>query len=363
MVERTKSLERAACKPGDQRSVVKDLFKDYMGMLAILVAIVLLFGMLSRNFLTVDTFKTLANRIPALAVIAVGMTYVLTIAGIDLSVGSVLAFSGAVLGVALVDWGWPLWAAVPLCMFVGWTCGAVNGLISVTWSIPSFIVTLGMLEMARGGAYISTNSQTKYIGSVIEGVGIPIAGWGVSPAFVCAILIVILGQVILSGTVFGRYMVAIGTNEPAVRLSGIDPRPVKVAVFSIVGLLTGLGAVFYSSRLASADPNAGVGLELSVIAAVVIGGTSLMGGRGSVINSFFGVLIIATLEAGLAQVGATEPTKRLITGAVIITAVIADAYRFRLSGRPLDRILKRFAFKVMMKRHNRPAQVDEQSKP
>jgi ribose transport system permease protein len=155
-------------------------------------------------------------------------------------------------------------------------------------------------------------------------------------------LIVIVGQVILTRTVFGRYMIAIGTNEQAVRLSGIDPRPVKIAVFAISGFLTGLGSVFYCGRLSSADPNAGVGLELSAIAAVVIGGTSLMGGRGSVIHTLFGVLIIATLEAGLAQVGVAESTKRMITGAVIVIAVIADSYRNGPQRNPLRSFVTRF---------------------
>jgi len=136
---------------------------------------------------------------------------------------------------------------------------------------------------------------------------------------------------VLSRTVFGRYLVAIGTNEQAVRLAGINPMPAKIAVFALLGLLSGLGGVFYTSRLGSSDPNAGVGLELLAIAAVVIGGTSLMGGRGSVVNTFFGVLIIATLEAGLAQIGASEPTKRVITGVVIVGAVILDAWRHHLT--------------------------------
>jgi ribose transport system permease protein len=137
------------------------------------------------------------------------------------------------------------------------------------------------------------------------------------------------GQVVLTRTVFGRYLVAIGTNEQAVRLAGINPRPPKIAVFALAGLLAGVGGVFVVSRLGSADPNAGVGMELSAIAAAVIGGTSLMGGHGSVVNSFFGVLIIATLEAGLAQVGASEPSKRVVTGLVIVGAVILDAARRR----------------------------------
>lgn len=321
--------------PGRLRQKSKLLWGEYLGMFGILCALILFFGAATENFLTPGVFSTLANRIPFLTVIAVGMTYVLIVAGIDLSVGSVLAFSGAVLGVAMVDWEWPIWLAAPFCLGVGLGCGSLNGWITVRWSIPSFIVTLGMLEMARGAAYWTTASQTKYIGSAVEGVGTPIPGLGVSPAFLIALAAVGLGQVVLTRTVFGRYMIAIGTNEAAVRLSGIDHRPVKVAVFAATGGLAALGSIFYCSRLASADPNAGQGLELAAIAAVVIGGTSLMGGRGSVINSFLGVLIIATLETGLAQMGAEESTKRMITGGVIIIAVIADTYRHRLSKNPV----------------------------
>ncbi len=304
---------------------------DYLGMLLVLVALVALFSALSDHFLQVRTFLTIANQYPDLMVIAVGMTLVLVIAGIDLSVGSVLAFSGAVLGVVIVDWGWPLPVAMLLGVLVGLGCGLFNGLVSVRWAIPSFIVTLGMLEIARGCAYLVTDSQTKYIGSRIEPIGEPIAGLGVSPAFLMAVTIVVLGQILLTRTVFGRYMLAIGANEQAVRMTGINPLPTKIAVFAIAGALAGLAGVFQTSRLAAADPNAGIGFELAAIAAVVIGGTSLMGGRGSVINSFFGVLIIALLQAGLAQIGASEPTKRMITGSVIVIAVVADVYRNRVS--------------------------------
>ncbi len=305
---------------------------EYVAMLLIWLGLVLLFGMLSHSFLSATTFKTLANRIPALTVVAVGMTYILIIGGIDLSVGSVLGFCGSILGVALVTWHLPFPVAVLLCFAVGLLAGTLNGVISVFLNIPSFIVTLGMLEIARGLAYLTTNSQTKYIGSAVEGLSEPISHFGVSPAFLIAIVTIVVGQVVLSRTVFGRYLVAIGTNEQAVRLAGINPKPAKIAVFALSGLLSGVAAIFYTSRLGSADPNAGVGVELSAIAAVVIGGTSLMGGRGSVVNTFFGVLIIATLEAGLAQVGASEPVKRVVTGSVIVGAVILDAWRHHLTG-------------------------------
>jgi ribose transport system permease protein len=305
---------------------------EYLGLLLVLAAMLCLFGSISDHFLTQRTLVTIANQVPDLTVIAVGMTFVLVIAGIDLSVGSVMAFAGALLGVAMVDWNWPLLPAAGVALAAGLTCGLVNGLVSVGWSIPSFIVTLGMLEIARGGSYLATDSQTKYIGSAIESVGAPLPYVELSAAFFIAVAIVLAGQFLLSRTVFGRYMVAIGTNEQAVRLSGINPLPTKLAVFSLAGLMAGLGGVFHASRLASADPNAGIGLELAAIASVVIGGTSLMGGRGSVISSFLGVMIIAVLQTGLAQAGATEPTKRVITGLVIVVAVIIDAYRHHLSG-------------------------------
>ena len=305
---------------------------EYVAMLLIWLGLLLLFGLRSNSFLTLTSLATLANRIPALAVVSAGMTLVLIIGGIDLSVGSLLGLCGAVLGVALADWRWPLWAGALLCLLIGGVAGALSGSVSVRLRIPSFIVTLGMLEIARGLSYMTTDSKTKYLGPAVEGLSRPLHGLGLSPAFMLAAVVVAAAQVLLSRTVFGRHLIAIGTNEQAVRLAGINPGPAKIAVFALVGLLTGLGAVFYTSRLGSADPNAGAGFELSAIAAVVIGGTSLMGGRGSVVNSFFGVLIIATLEAGLAQVGASEPAKRVITGAVIIVAVVLDAWRHRLAG-------------------------------
>ena len=305
-------------------------YGEYGAMVAIWVGLLLLFGALSTNFLTARTLDTVANRIPTLAVVSAGMTLVLIIGGIDLSVGSVLGLCGAVLGVAMVNWHWPLWAGALLCLGIGLAAGTLNGWVSVGLGIPSFIVTLGMLEIARGLAYLATQSQTKYIGARVEGLSSPVF-LGLSSAFFIAGGVVAAGQVVLARTVFGRHLIAIGTNEQAVRLAGINPRPPKIAVFALLGLLTGLGAVFYTSRLGSSDPNAGVGLELSAIAAVVIGGTSLMGGRGSVVTSFLGVLIIATLEAGLAQVGATEPVKRVTTGLVIVVAVILDAWRRQAS--------------------------------
>jgi len=302
--------------------------KNTLGLPIALAALILVFGLSSDYFFSRDTFVAIANDIPALLVLSVGMTYVLVIAGIDLSVGSVLALSGGLSAVAMLEWHWAVPAAVAIGLGCGVLCGFITGAVSVAWRVSSFIVSLGTLEIARGSAYLVTDSRTAYVGSAIGGLSNPL--WlGISPAFLLAIAIVIVSQVILSRTVFGRYLIGIGTNEEAMRLAGVDPRPKKIAVFVLMGALAALAGLMQISRLEAADPNAGIGIELQVIAAVVIGGTSLMGGRGSVINTFFGVLIVAVLEAGLAQVGASDPAKRIITGCVIIAAVLLDVYRNR----------------------------------
>lgn len=300
--------------------------KELLALVVVLVALVVAFGLGTGRFLTLATFRTVANQMPEAIIAAVGLTYVLVIAGIDLSVGSVLALSSASLGVALTRHGLPLPLAVLVALLVGALCGGLNGLLAVRWGVPSFIATLGMLEMARGATYLVTRSQTEYLGERVEGMA-SASILGLSLPFLAALALVLIAELVLTRTIFGRYMVAIGTNEEALRLSGVDPRPVKLAVFVLSGLLAALAGVVYTSRLASADPNAGVGFELSAIAAVVVGGTSLMGGRGSVVGSFLGVAIIAVLGSGLAQMGAQEPTKRLVTGGVIIAAVLADHYR------------------------------------
>lgn len=304
----------------------------YIGLIVVLIAMVALFSSLSDYFFTKDTLLSIANEIPALAVMAVGMTFILIIAGIDLSVGSVLALSAAAAAAAMLQWEWGPWGAAVLGLLVGVVCGTITGGISVAWQLPSFIVSLGMLEAVRGGAYLVTDSRTQYVGDAMGGLATPWLG-GLSASFFIAIVVVIVGQLILSRTVFGRYVVGIGTNEEAMRLAGVDSRPIRVIVFAAMGFLAALAGLMQSARLEAADPNAGAGMELQVIAAVVIGGTSLMGGRGSVINTFFGVLIIAVLEAGLAQIGASEPSKRIITGVVIVVAVVVDTIRQRRAAR------------------------------
>lgn len=302
-------------------------FADYLILLAVLAAMVALFGLLRDSFLSAATLGSVANRIPALALVATGMTLVMITGGIDLSVGSLLGFCGAAVGVLMADWHWGLALALPASMALGTLLGGTTGAVSVKLRLPSFIVSLGMLEIARGLAFLTTDSQTKYIGAGIESLGAPIGGLVLSPAFFISVLVVAAGQTVLSHTPLGRHWIAIGANREAALVSGVPVDRPRLLAHALLGALTGLAAVFNGSRLGSADPNAGVGFELSAIAAVVVGGTSLMGGRGSVVKSFLGVLVIATLEAGLVQIGASEPMKRVVTGTVIVAAVLADTWR------------------------------------
>src|SRR6266404_3609777 len=160
------------------------VLSEYAALLVIWIGLLLLFGVLGEHFLSRQTFSALANRVPTLTVVAVGMTLVLVIGGIDLSVGSVLGLSGALLGMAMVAWHWPLWAAAALSLGCGLAAGTLNGCISVLLGIPSFIVTLGMLEVARGLAYLASHSQTKYIGATVTALSEPIKSLGISPAFI-----------------------------------------------------------------------------------------------------------------------------------------------------------------------------------
>ena len=304
------------------------IFEELFVVLALLVLVVI-FSLTTDNFFTTRTLTAILTQLPGLTIVTIGMTLVLISGGIDLSVGSIVALSSAVIGVALTVFELPLPVAAVMGIAAGGCVGLVNGVLGSFFRLPIFIVTLGMLEAGRGLAYLVTESQTIYIGPSIQALSMPLLGIGISPAFLIALGLVVVSQLVLTRTVFGRYLIAIGTNELAAKISGIRTELYLNAVLLISGLLAGLGGLINAAYLGASDPNAATGLELSAIAAAVIGGTSLMGGRGSIIGAFIGVLIISVLQNGLAQLGVSEPFKRLITGLVIILAVFLDRWRGR----------------------------------
>ncbi len=302
--------------------------KEWIGLLGVLAALIVGFGAATDHFLSWTTGVAIANQAPDALIVATGMTLVVITGGIDLSVGSVLALSAAVMGTLLAHGVAPLPVAALASVAVGATCGIANGWMTTRWRLPSFVVTLAMLEIARGATYLVTDSQTRYLGMSVDVITSEVA-FGIRLPILAAVVVVVAGQLLLTRVAIGRYFVAVGANDEAAHLAGVSPRRVRTVAFTLAGALAGVAAVLQAGRLAAADPNAGIGLELEAIAAVVIGGTSLAGGRGSVVGSALGALIIAVLGAGLAHMGVQEPTRRIVTGLVIVGAAVTDYYRRR----------------------------------
>lgn len=300
-----------------------------------LVALVAVFAMLSPIFLTANNLTNIFTQISINVILAVGMTFVILIGGIDLSVGSVMAFCAVVAGTVLklegLDTGVAIALALAASIAVGAVCGVANGAVSAVWGIPSFIVTLGMLNIARGAALQWTQARSIYeFPDAFNNFGSATV-LGVPAIFLVALALVAVGWFVLNRTVFGRLIYAIGNNEEAVRLAGHPVRFYKIAAFVICGAAVGVGAVIYMTRLTIASPISGIGFELNAIAAVIIGGTSLSGGRGSIIGTLLGACIIGVLANGLILIGMSDFLRQMVTGLVIILAVVLDAYRARLT--------------------------------
>src|ERR1700738_873298 len=302
-----------------------------------LLLMIVFFAAFAPHFTDESNITNILTQITINLILPIGMTFVILIGGIDLSVGSLLAFAAVVAGVVLKSEGLPAPAAITLAVLtgiaVGMACGFVNGFITSFWNVPSFIVTLGMLNVARGAALTVTNARTLFeFPNEFNAFGTA-TFLGLPVIFLVALALVVLGWLVLTRTVFGRLIYAIGNNEGAVRLSGHNTFFYKVAAFVISGLTVGIGAIIYMTRLTIASPILGNGFELNAIAAVIIGGTSLSGGRGSLIGTFLGACLIGVLADGLILLGVGDFVRQMITGGVIILAVIVDSYRAKLAER------------------------------
>jgi len=310
-------------------------FEEMWALLALIILCVGL-GIAEPTFLSYDNIQIVLRQISANAIIAVGMTFVIATAGIDLSVGSVLALSGCV-GALCMTQGIDTWVSVGIGLGMGAFCGLVNGLVVSLTRVPPFVQTLGMMYAARYVAMLLTDAR--------EVAGLPdeyeVLGWGAIPLpfpgiersialplpVVITLCVAVGGSVVLAYTRFGRYCIAIGSNEEAVRLSGVRVGGYKLAVYVITGLLAALSGAVLFSRLGAAPPMEGMMYELNAIAACVIGGASLMGGQGTVPGTIIGAMIIGVLPNGLVHLGVSQYWQPVVVGVVIVLAVLLDTWR------------------------------------
>ena len=294
-----------------------------IGTFAGLVALCLVLWAATPHFLTVSNLLNVLEQTSINAIVAVGMTYVIISGGIDLSVGSVLAVSGIALALAL-EGGVPAPAAIVLALATGTACGLTNGLLITFGRLPPFIATLGMMSVARGAALML--AEGRPISGFSEGFrALATARVLVVPAPVLLTAVVYLAaHFVLVRTVFGRATYAIGGNEEAARLSGVHVRFHKTAVYGVAGLTSAVAAILLTARLNSAQPTAGTMYELDAIAATVIGGTSLLGGEGTLVGALIGALIMGVLRNGLNLLNVSSFFQQVVIGAVIIGAVLID---------------------------------------
>ena len=282
-------------------------------------------------------FLTVATQTVIVSLGAIGMTVVIIAGGIDLSVGSVVALSMVVTAQVFNASGSTL-LAVLAGLATGAVCGLVNGALITGLKIVPFIITLGMMGVARGGAkLVADNTMVNPTSEAWTGSWLkplmalrPSPSWLlVSPGvWILAVLAVVMALVLRS-TVFGRHVFAIGSNEATARLCGIGVGRLKVSIYTLGGLFSGLGGVMFFSRQAQGDPTAAPGLELDVIAAVVIGGGSLKGGEGSILGSIIGAFIMGVLRHGLVKINVSNPVQEMLIGVIIIVAVVVDQLRHR----------------------------------
>lgn len=308
-------------------------FVKFQSLIALFL-LCLIISVLSDKFLTMTNGWNVMRQISVNICISTGMTLIVLTAGIDLSVGAVLALSGAMAagllknGIAIPSQnlyiGFTLLGAILVGMTTGAGLGVFNGWAITKFNLPPFVVTLAMLTIARGLTMLWTEGfPISELGESFAYLG---TGWFLGipvPVWISGI-IVLIAVIATKKTRFGRYIYAIGGNENAARLSGIDINRIKIAVYGIAGMLAGIGGLLVTSRLDSAQPNAGMSYELDSIAAVVIGGTSLSGGRGSILGTVQGAIIIGVLNNGLVLLNVSPFWQQVVKGIVILLAVIID---------------------------------------
>lgn len=314
-------------------SAVRQMLLAFISLLAMLV----FFSFANTNFLQIGNLVSILQSTAVNGVLAIACTFVIITAGIDLSVGTLMTFCAVITGVFLTYWKLPIYIGILAAIFFGALCGWISGLLIAKLKVPPFIATLGMMMLLKGLALVisgakpiyfndtpqfSIISQESLIGELIPSLPIP-------NAVLILFVVAISAAVLLNKTIFGRYTFAIGSNEEALRLSGVNVNFWKIAVYTLNGAICGIAGLLIASRLNSAQPALGQGYELEAIAAVVIGGTSLAGGSGTIIGTIIGAFIMSVLTNGLRIMSVAQEWQILVTGVIIILAVYLDILRRR----------------------------------
>ncbi len=312
------------------------------GALIILIALMAGFSIASSDFLTENNLLNILRQNSVPMIMAVGMTIVIVARGIDLSVAATAALSGVLMGVAFAHWGWSEPAALALGLVAGAAVGLFNGFVITKWDVPDFVATLGTLTAVRGIALLVTDGlPVPDFNSSVEGRAIPdsvstLGGDAIGRIPIIAIVAlvcILIGAFVLGRTRLGRSAYAIGGNPDAARMSGIDVNRTKILIYMFSGLLAAVAGYMLVGRQGSANALSAEGLELQVIAAVVIGGTNLFGGEGKVSGTVIGMLVIGVLANGLSIVGVSEFWQRVVNGLIIIAVVALDQWRRRAARR------------------------------
>jgi ribose transport system permease protein len=308
------------------------------GALIILLALVVAFSLAADNFLTVDNLRNILRQYSVPAILAVGQTVVIVSAGIDLSVASTAALSGSVMGVMYAHEGYPEPVALLLGLAAGFAVGAINGFVITKWRVPDFIATLGAFTAVRGVALLVTDGlPVPDYTKAQEGRTVPetVTTLGADSVFGIPLIAVVagacalIGWFILSRTTLGRSAYAIGGNREAARVSGIRVERVKWSIYVFSGLMAAIAGFMLTGRQGSANALMGEGMELQSIAAVVVGGTNLFGGEGTIGGTIIGVLIIGVLNNGLNILGVADFWQRVVNGSIIVAVVALDQWRRR----------------------------------
>ncbi|MEX3940789.1 ABC transporter permease [Paraburkholderia sp. BR10937] len=310
-----------------------------------LIAIVIIFSFLSPNYFALENFLTMASHVAIYGILAIGMLLVIINGGIDLSVGSTLGLSGVVagffmqgvtlnmLGVVVYP---PVWVVVVLCCALGALIGLVNGILIARFRVPAFVATLGVMYVVRGFALLMTNGLTyNNLGGQADlgNTGFDWLGFdrmfNVPVGVLILVVIAVLCSLMLNRSAFGRWLYASGGNARAAELSGVPVKHVQISVYMLSGICAAIAGLILSSQLTSAGPTAGTSYELTAIAAVVIGGASLMGGTGNIRGTLLGAFVIGFLSDGLVIIGISSYWQTVFTGAVIVLAVLLNAIQYR----------------------------------